>query len=38
MAKYAQYQFGLHDNTSRTVIEQCTHLTAYEEQAIRVSL
>jgi hypothetical protein len=33
MAKYSRYLFNLQHNTGRTIIEQCAHLNAYEEQA-----
>jgi hypothetical protein len=34
LARFAQYLFNLQHNTARTGIQQCTHLTAYEESAI----
>jgi hypothetical protein len=37
MAKYVRYLFNLQHNTSRTVIQQCMHLAAYEEHATATS-
>jgi hypothetical protein len=33
LARYVQYLFNLQHNTARIGIQQCTHLTAYEESA-----
>jgi hypothetical protein len=33
LGRYAQYLFNLQHNTTRTTIQQCTHVTTYEESA-----
>jgi hypothetical protein len=33
LARYVQYLFNLQQNTARTGMQQCTHLTAYKESA-----
>jgi hypothetical protein len=37
LARYVQYLFNLQHNTVRTVMQQCMHLTAYEEHTAATS-
>jgi hypothetical protein len=37
MAEYAQYSFDLQHTTTRTIIQQCLYMAAYEEHHVAIS-